>query len=84
MTWSTIFLIAIIVLILLFLDKNSQRRTQLGQQKLQDILANETMNDLSNRYHSVAGVALVKKLREDFDLDLLSAKQLADKIQEQR
>ncbi|WP_256866632.1 hypothetical protein [Streptococcus pluranimalium] len=42
------------------------------------------MNDLSNRYHSVAGVALVKKLREDFDLDLLSAKQLADKIQEQR
>lgn len=84
MTWSTIFLIAIIVLILLFLDKNSQRRTQLGQQKLQDILANETMNDLSNRYRSVAGVALVKKLREDFDLDLLSAKQLADKIQEQR
>ncbi len=84
MTWSTIFLIAIIVLILLFLDKNSQRRTQLGQQKLQDILANETMNDLSNRYQSVAGVALVKKLREDFDLDLLSAKQLADKIQEQR
>ncbi len=42
------------------------------------------MNDLSNRYHSGAGVALVKKLREDFDLDLLSAKQLADKIQEQR
>ncbi|CAM3359119.1 hypothetical protein STPL106120_06295 [Streptococcus pluranimalium] len=84
MTWSTIFLIAIIVLILLFLRKDSQRRTQLGQQKLQDILANENMNDLSNRYHSGAGVALVKKLREDFDLDLLSAKQLADKIQEQR
>ena len=42
------------------------------------------MNDLSNHYHSVAGVALVKKLREDFDIDLLSAKQPADKIQEQR
>ncbi|WP_367783196.1 hypothetical protein AB1395_07345 [Streptococcus pluranimalium] len=84
MTWSTIFLIAIIVLILLFLRKDDQRRTQLEQQKLQDILANETMNDLFNRYQSVAGVALVKKLREDFDLDLLSAKQLADKIQEQR
>lgn len=27
------------------------------------------MNDLSNRYHSFAVVALVKKLREDFDLD---------------
>lgn len=69
---------------MLFLRKDNQRRTQLEQQKLQDILANETMNDLSNRYQSVAGVALVKKLREDFDLDLLSAKQLADKIQEQR
>ncbi|WP_267894043.1 hypothetical protein [Streptococcus pluranimalium] len=42
------------------------------------------MNDLSNRYHSFAAVALVKKLRENFDVDFLSAKQLADKIQEQR